>query len=53
MAKSDNAQYALYIKRTFHAEVYPATVIGVCHFIGFLRNPNTNDNFLLSLLLIF
>lgn len=47
MAKSDNAQYAFMYKRTFHADIkYPATVIVVCHSIGFLQNPNTNDNFL-------
>ncbi|CAH1711620.1 unnamed protein product [Aphis gossypii] len=33
--------------------IYPATVVVVCHSIGFLRNPNTNDNLLLLLFFFF
>jgi len=47
-----NAQWAFMYKRTFHADVYHAIVVVVVYYsIGFLRNPNSNFNFLLSILL--
>lgn len=55
LAKSDNAQYeyTFEYKRTFHADIPCYSIVVVCHSIGFLRNPNTNDNFLLLLFYFF